>query len=788
MLTLAAVVMTAVAQPLTPVQFSDVNYTSGFWAQRLAAVREATLHANFHQCEITGRLDNFAVAAGTKDGAYQGYYFNDSDVYKAIEGAAYVLATLPRGEQRAALDKRLDDVIATIAASQQPDGYINSYFTAKEKSPNSDPDTRWSNTAVKHELYCIGHLIEAGVAHYIATGKRSLLDVAVRAADLVDSVFGPPPKRPDIPGHEELELALIRLSRIGNAVPDRERFLRLAAHFVNSRGVSHSGRTLYGEYCQDHIPLREQTEAVGHAVRATYLYSAATDLATISPEPALSGALDRLWTDLTGRKMYVTGGIGNSGHNEGFTTAYDLPNDTAYAETCATIGLTLWAQRMNLLHADARYFDVLERALYNGVLSGLSLDGSKFFYENPLGSTGDHHRRDWYACACCPPNILRVLASLGERFYAMDDDAIYVNLYGASETRVSSNALRIIQRTEYPWDGKVTIEFDVSLVRRAPRDLMLRIPEWCDEYTITGSNLPSEKLEVVRGYARIPGGATGGTVEINFKMPIRRVYAHPAVAADRGRVALQRGPIVYCLEDADNPAGARSIALPPGAPINAEFRSGLLGGVTVLTGEGLALAPQDWDEDELYRSADAPKVVPFTAIPYFAWDNREPGGMQVWIPESASLAPLGPLPGVTPSASHTWGSDNVAALTDRQIPASSADHQVPRHTWWPRRGSTEWVQLDFDSPRRLHALDVYWFDDGPPGGGGGCRVPASWSIEYRATADGEWNPVPNPRGTTTDRDRFNRATFDAIDAAAVRISAELQPGFSGGVLEIRPVR
>ncbi len=801
---MGACVAAALGQPLTPVPFTDVKFTDGFWADRLAVVRDATLRANFHQCEITGRLDNLAIAAGKKEGVYQGYFFNDSDVYKAIEGGAYVLATMPAGPDRTALDQRLDGLIATIAAAQQPDGYINSYFQTKDANPAiKDPDTKWSNTPDKHEMYCIGHLIEAGVAHYRATGKRALLDAAVKAEDHIDSVFGPPPKRPDVCGHEEIELALIRLWRLGRedkaaGLGDPDRYLRLAEHFIASRGVPMSGRALYGEYCQDHSPLKDQAEVVGHAVRAMYLFCAATDLARLTEDRSLRDPLERLWEDLTGRKMYVTGGIGNSGHNEGFTRPYDLPNDTAYSETCATIGLAMWAHRMNLLTADARYFDVLERALYNGILSGLSLDGSKFFYENPLGSTGDHHRKDWYACACCPPNILRFLASLGGMAYAVDDSlagpTIYVNLYGAGEATVPlpKGTVKLTQETRYPWEGKVRIRVEPSTAGMEFQ-LAVRIPGWCEG---PGFDASDATKKVIR--KQLPGGGTyetfrgawkaRETVELQFPMPVRRVHAHPSVPFDRGRVALQRGPMVFCLEDADNRAGARSIALPPDAEVEADFRSNLLGGVTVLRGDALAMPPQDWDEGELYRPAPEASRVRFTAIPYFAWDNRDPGGMQVWVPESGALALLGPLPGVTASASHCWSSDTVGALTDRQEPANSADHQVPRHTFWPRKGTTEWVQLDFDRPRSLSGLDVYWFDDGPAAAAGQCRVPKAWNLVYRGSPDAEWVAVVNARGLTVDKDRYNRARFDPIDAVAVRIAVELQPGFSGGVLEVRPVK
>ncbi len=832
----AALMTVALAQPLTPVPFTDVTFTDGFWGERLAAVRDATLKANLHQCEITGRLDNLAIAARQKQGLYKGYFFNDSDVYKAIEGAAYVLATMPDGPGKAALDRQLDDVIGTIAAAQQPDGYINSYFQTKDANPAiKDTDTKWSNTAVKHEMYCMGHLIEAAVAHFRATGRRSLLEVAIKAADHIDATFGPPPKRPDVCGHEEIELALIKLWRLGRddksaGIKEPDRYLRLAEHFVDARGVPAEGRKLYGEYCQDHMPLKDQTEVVGHAVRAMYLFSAATDLALISARTngssplitehrSLVTPLQSLWSDLTARKMYLTGGIGNSAHNEGFTRPYDLPNDSAYAETCATIGLAMWAHRLNLLTSDARYFDVLERALYNGILSGVSLDGSKFFYENPLGSTGDHRRQDWYACACCPPNILRFLASVGGMMYTTHGEGgpasdVFVNLFGASDAIVSlgDHRVRIIQSTDYPWQGKVRLRVESATADLAFA-LNVRIPDWCDqppEFRVSARRATAQ----IQTQAPKPGTyysvalgvwTPGDTVDIEFPMPVRRVHSHPAVTANRGRVALQRGPVVYCLEDADNHdknevGHARRIAIPPDAEFKPEFRPDLLGGVTVITGEGILAPLPEWEESTLYRGNAAPEPVMFTAIPYFAWDNRYAGGMQVWVPESVAMMPLGPLPGVKPSASHCWSSDTVLALTDRQEPASSADHQVPRHTFWPRKGTTEWVQLDFTdkagapAPRVISGLEIYWFDDGPPAASGNCRVPKSWSILYKplpgvpgSGPPRDWLPMASTSRLTVDKDRYNRATFDPVEAVAVRIQVELQPEFSAGVLEIKPI-
>lgn len=777
----AIAAITLAAQPLKPVPHADVAFTGDFWGQRLAAILDGALETNFQQCEATGRIENFAKAAGQIPGKSAGFYFNDSDVYKAIEGAAYQLAILRDSARRTELDRYLDGLIAQIAAAQQPDGYINTYYTTTE------PENRWTNTAVRHEMYCIGHLIEAAVAHHQATGKRSLLEVAIKAADHVDALFGPPPKRPDIPGHQELELALIRLADLTGET----RYLRLAEHFINSRGISLDGRKLYGDYCQDHAPLREQTEVRGHAVRAMYLFTAATELAMRTGEKSLIAALGNLWEDLVSRKMYITGGIGNSGHNEGFTTAYDLPNDSAYAETCATIGLAFWAHRMNLLHADAGYFDVLERALYNGILSGVSADGRRFFYENPLGSSGDHHRQDWYPCACCPPNILRFFSSLGGYAAATGDRTAYLNLFATGRIVLRDAGVALVVKTAFPWEGEVQLAVEAlegAAPPENPWDLAIRVPSWAGTIALRRGLSIGPSPAPRNGYTRLEGFCTpGNSIIVVLPMVPRKMLAHPAILADRGHMAVQRGPIVYCLESADNTAPVRSLIVAASQWIRPEWNGELLGGVTVITSRAQVISDrEDWAEGPLYRPNPPSQEVPITFVPYFGWDNRKPGEMLVWIPESPSVLPILPAPGVTPSASHCWGTDTVLALCDRLEPAGSNDHAMPRHTWWPRRGSTEWVQLDFDRPRSLSGLSVYWFDDGPPSGSGGCRVPAAWRILYR---DGDgWKPVPDPAGLTVEKDRYNTARFGSITTTAIRIEADLREGYSGGVLEIKTIR
>lgn len=749
--------------PLTAVPFTDVTVEDGFWAPRLETARQKTLPANFKWCEDTGRISNFAKAGGLAEGKFEGIYFNDSDVYKVIEGASYMLHAAPDPE----LDAYLDALIAKIAAAQQPDGYLNTYFTLVA------PDKRWSDLPAKHELYCAGHLFEAAVAHYRATGKRSLLDVACRLADYIGTVFGPG-KKYGVPGHEEIELALVKMYQ---ATGER-RYLELAEFFVDQRG-NHENRKGYGDYCQDHIPIREQNEIAGHAVRAMYLYSGVADVARLNGDKALVNMMGRIWNDVVHRKMYVTGGIGPSAKNEGFTVAYDLPNDSAYAETCASIGMALWNHRLNLLHADASYADVVERVAYNGLLSGIGLDGEHFFYVNPLASRGSHHRQTWFGCACCPTNLVRWLPSLPGYVYAEGAGGIYVNLYtaGVGNITYKGRAVTVRQETNYPWEGNV--KMTVSLSKPREFALNLRIPGWCNAYRI---KVCGDRVnpECVKGYARIERKwSDGDEVELDLAMPVRRVRANPLVEADRGRVALQRGPIVYCLEGVDNGGRVRSLALPPDSPVTAEHRPGLLGGVTVLTGRALARTPEDWN-GALYKTGVGYEEVEFTAVPYCVWDNREPGPMVVWLPEALGLAEIPPTPTVANQslASSTHVEGEISALSDGIEPANSNDQSIPRFTWWDHKGSTEWVQYEFSEPSEVSAVEVYWFDDT---GVGQCRVPAEWKVLWN---DGSgWKPVDVKGGCGVAPDRFNRAEFKPVAAHGLRLVVKLQEGFSGGILE-----
>jgi len=614
-------------EKLAAVSFTDVTIADDFWAPRLQTNRKVTIPYDFEKCEQTGRIDNFAKAGGLMEGEFEGIYFNDSDLYKVIEGAAYSLKIHPDPE----LEKYVDGVIEKIAAAQWEDGYLYTFYSL----PQRQPEKRWTDVRNKHELYCAGHFFEAAVAYYQATEKREILDVAIRLADYIDSVFGPG-KKHDVPGHEEIEIGLVKLY----GVTGEKRYLTLAKFFLEERGRAH-GRKIYGEYCQDHKPVVEQNAAVGHAVRAGYLYSGMADVAALTSDANYVEALGRIWQDVVSKKMYITGGIGARGGGESFGSDYELPNATAYCETCAAIANAMWNHRMSLLHGDAKYIDVLERVIYNGILSGISLSGNKFFYPNPLASDGKYQRSPWFGCACCPTNIVRFMPSLPGYAYAQQADNVYVNLFiaGSAAIRISQNTVGLQQQTRYPWDGDVRISVEPE--HSGQFTVCVRIPGWAQNRPVP-SNLYSyqdvsrEKvslkvngnpvsLNIVKGYARIRRTwEKGDVIELNLPMPIRRVQAHQKVKDNRGRTAVERGPVVYCFEGADNPKGVANLILPPDAKLQSEYHGDLLGGIVTITGRGqIRQAGKKSVED-----------IDVVAIPYYAWAHRGKNEMAVWMPKS----------------------------------------------------------------------------------------------------------------------------------------------------------
>jgi DUF1680 family protein len=618
----------------TAVPWKDVTIDDLFWAKRIRANREHTLPHVYRFCRETGRLDAFRLH--WKPGKEPvPHIFWDSDVAKWLEAACYSLATHPD----ALLEKRVDEVVDLIIAAQQPDGYLNTHFTAVE------PEKRWTNLRDWHELYCAGHLIEAAVVHFQATGKRTLLDALSRYADYIDSIFGSEPgKKRGYPGHEEIELALVKLYR----VTGEKRYLHLSQYFIEERGRQphyyDAEARLRGEdpaafwastyaYNQSHLPVREQQEVTGHAVRAMYLYSAMADLARECHDASLLTACKRLWNHLCSTYLYITGGIGSSPSNEGFSADYDLPNESAYAETCAAIGLVFWNHRLLQVECDARYADVLEAALYNSVLSGISLDGEKFFYDNPLASQGMHHRQEWFEVSCCPPNIARLLASLGEYIYAANNTDIAVHLYIQSTARLDVNGCTITlrQETTYPWDGAIALRVDMAERRRF--GLKLRLPGWCRHASLR-VNGEAFDLDghVEQGYVRVERQwQAGDTVELELAMPVERMYAHPSVRQDVGCVALKRGPLVYCMEGVDHHVPLHRTVIPQEADLASSFQADMLDGVIIIRGQALIEDDADWDRT-LYRSQPSRRLpAAITAIPYYAWDNRQPSEMRIWL-------------------------------------------------------------------------------------------------------------------------------------------------------------
>lgn len=613
---------------LAPVPLSAVALTDAFWAPRLQLLREVTLPSMLRLLEGTGRIDNFRRAAGKKDLPFQGRYFNDSDVYKWLEAVAWTLGW----ERDAELERAAEAVITEIADAQQPDGYLDTYFALDRAAE------RWTNLRDMHELYCAGHLIQAAIAHHRATDGDRLLTVARRLADHICDTFGPAAegKRHGVPGHEGIEMALVELAReIGDP-----RYLHQAGFFLDTRGHGLIGGS---PYHQDHEPFRSMDRLVGHAVRAVYLAAGAADLCAETGDPALRAALDRLWENVTTRQTYISGGIGAHHQGESFGADYELPNARAYAETCAAIGSVMWNWRLLALEGDARYADAMETALYNGFLAGLSLDGRAYFYENPLSDDGAHRRQPWFDCACCPPNIARLLASLPGYLYGLSAEGVWLHLYAGGAARLGFAGGRHIvlhQHTRYPWDGEVTIEVEAD----GPFDLHLRLPAWCEAgASLTINGRPHDEPLSPGSYARLRRHwRPGDTVRLDLPMPVRRVECHPYAAENLGRVALMRGPLLYCLEGVDHPGlDLCDLVLPADVPISAEYHPDLLGGVVALHSRALVIPPDPGWAGRLYRTAQprpagpAGRAVPLTAVPYYAWANRRPGPMQVWLRREA---------------------------------------------------------------------------------------------------------------------------------------------------------
>ena len=763
--------------PIQPVNFTKVHFNDEFWAPRLQKHEEVTLAYTLDQCDSTKRILNFEIAAGRKTGKFNTVYpFDDSDVYKIVEGASYALQV----KANPALDARLDSLIDLFGDAAEDDGYL---YTNRTIDPvNTHPwagHERWELCYDNsHELYNMGHFYEAAVAHYLATGKRSMLDLAIKNADLICNDFGPG-KIERIPGHQVIEMGLAKLYRITGD----PKYLKEAQFFLDLRGGDPKD-----QYRQNDIKVVDQRKAVGHAVRAGYMYSGMADVAALTGNQAYITAIDSIWEDVVRGKIYVTGGIGATGNNEGFAEPYALPNYSAYCETCASIANVFWNHRLFLLHGHAKYIDVLERTLYNALLSGLSLSGDRFFYPNVLEARRNRERSPWFSCACCPSNMARFLPSIPGYQYAVRNNELYVNLYigGHAEIDLGDNTVQLDQSTRYPFDGRVNIA--VTPARTGKFTLKLRIPGWAQNEAIASPlywfdqaaaapvtvsvNGKTVNYKVVDGYAVISRKwKEGDNVKVDMPMPVRRVFANEHVKSDLGRQAFQRGPLIYCFEGQDQPRPETiHYLVDKDAPAGTAFEKDLLNGVQTITVQGRFL-----EETE-----SGPVETPATmkAIPYYAWANRGKDYMSVWVPYDKDYATALPAPSIA-SRSKVSASEgvrgNVEVVADRINPAGD---ESPYIHWWPKFGTREWLQYDFQEAARVSSVQVYWFDDSP---NGGCRIPASWKLLYRK--NGRWQEVPNPSGYSATKDAFDRVTFDPVTTDGLRLEMQLQEGVSAGVYE-----
>lgn len=764
---------------------TDVKLTDTFWAPRIERNLKVTIPHGIKECYDTGRMRNFEAAIGKAD-KFEGYYFNDSDVYKTIQGAALALEIQRDSE----LEAKVDAMVETIAAAQEPDGYI---YTAKSvqkfglQTPSNGP--HWSNIRDQHELYCMGHLMEAGVAYKKATGKRKLFDVAKRAADLICATFGKG-KIEHPSGHEEVEIGLVAMYDATGDV----KYLNEAAWLFSKRGDPSGRGGVWGDYAQDHIPLLSQDKAVGHSVRAAYCYTGMGDVALRQEAPGYMHMLTKVWQNVADAKLYLTGGIGASGSNEGFTHDFDLPNTTAYQETCAVIANMFWNERMYQATGDTKYLDIYERALYNGFLSGIGLDGKTFFYPNRLTSFRGEQRTPWFGCACCPPNVMRVFPTIPGRIYSFYNQGIGVNLFAANKASIAlpRGRVGVNMATQYPWDGKVSIKLSLAKPTKFP--LSLRIPGWSVNQPVPSKlytyNNPSNRMPMLKvngkrmgltvhnGYATLDREwKDSDLVELELPMDPKFVVCDPQVKDNIGRVAVERGPIVYCAEFPDQEDGnVLATVLEPNAKLTPIRMPKLLDGVTVL--EGRASTVTRGNSNALNVKINDRKL---RLIPYGTWANRGKGQMSVWLAARPDTALPAPAPNLLTASKVTtsagWGGD---MMVEQLLPTASGDETYPFFHWWPRKGSEEWVQIDFPRQATISQVEAYWFDDT---GRGECKIPASWSLEHK-TAEG-WMPLATTGVPEVKLDSWCLARFKPVETGGLRLKVQMQKGWAAGIHEIR---
>ncbi len=773
--------------PIDPVPFTSVKITEdSFWGQRLKASREVTIPLAFSKCESEGRYENFVKAARQMHSPVnlgyevKGYSFDDTDVYKTIEGASYVLQTYPDKK----LEAYIDSVLAIVAAAQERDGYLYTARTMNPEHPHEwAGDRRWiKDEELSHELYNLGHMVEAAIAHWQATGKRNFLDIAIKYADCVVREVGASEGQARVvPGHQIAEMALSKLY----LATGEKKYLEEARFFLDQRG-----KTEYrDEYNQTHLPVLEQDEAVGHAVRAAYMYAGMADVAALTGDRGYVDAIDAIWENIVSKKLYITGGIGATNSGEAFGRNYELPNMSAYCETCAAIGNVYVNYRMFLLHGESKYFDVLERTLYNGLLSGVSLEGDGFFYPNPLESIGQHQRQAWFGCACCPSNICRFIPSVPGYVYAVKDNSLYVNLFmpNTMTQEVAGKEVVLTQRTAYPRNGDIEISVDKTALRKEMA-LRIRIPGWVkgepvpsdlykyDDglrpgYSVSLNGEPVES-ELRDGYFVISRKwKKGDRVSVHFDMEPRVVKAHGAVRADQGRISVERGPLVYCAEWPDNPGfSVRSILMNQAPQFSVHHADELFGIEKIST----PVQVLSFGEDGRLSARD----VQLTLVPYYAWCHRGSGEMTVWLPRDlraskpSKPATLASTAGI--DASHRVRS--IGAVNDGLTPA---DESAPYYHWWPKQGGSEWIVYNFAAPATVSGSTVYWFDDQP---WGGCSVPKAWRIYYQRS-DGSWAPVTTAGRYPTVKGEACSVEFDPVTTGALKLEVDLPDELSSGIYE-----
>lgn len=769
--------------PITPVPFTSVKVTDSFWGQRLKASREVTIPLAFSKCEETGRYENFCKAAHpSSEYKVGGLAFDDTDVYKTIEGASYSMQTYPDKK----LAKYIDSVLTIVAAAQEPDGYLYTSRTMNPENPHEWAGSkRWEKVEdLSHEFYNLGHMIEGAIAHYQATGKKNFLNIAIKYADCVEREIGDKPGQlVRVPGHQIAEMALAKLY----LVTGQQKYLDLAKFFLDKRG--YTSRT--DAYSQAHKPVLEQDEAVGHAVRAAYMYSGMADVAALTGDTGYVHAIDKIWDNVVTKKLYVTGGIGATSHGEAFGENYELPNMSAYCETCAAIGNVYWNYRLFLLHGESKYYDVLERSLYNGLISGVSLDGGGFFYPNPLESIGQHQRQPWFGCACCPSNICRFIPSLPGYVYAVHNKDVYVNLFmsNTSELNVEGKKVTLAQTTEYPWNGDIR----VAVTPKGKQDftLKIRIPGWVQGevvpsnlYTFTDNKQLAYAVKVNgepvesklnKGYFSIDRQwKKGDVVDVHFDMEPRTVKANSKVEADRGKISVERGPLVYCAEWPDNDFSVLSVFMNRKPEFTVERKPELLYGIDELKTQAQTLG---YDETGRLVTKD----VTLTLIPYYAWAHRGTGEMAVWLPQDVSATrPVMP-PTIASKAKITAShmAKSISAINDGLTPKDENDRTAPYYHWWPQEGTTEWIAYEFEQPEEISSTTIYWYDDAP---WGGCRIPQSWKIYYK-DASGNWQPVANTSSYGIAKGEPNTVRFTPVKTSAVKLEVVQPEKNSAGLFE-----